>query len=64
MIYIVLLLLLLLWKYSTDIRKGWLLFIAVTSIIVEARSAPFSIVTLAILIGLWKVALDLYHAGK
>lgn len=63
MIYIVLLFLLFLWKFS-DIRKGWLLGFGLLSIVVTMRGVTFDILTLFILIGLWRVALDVYDAGK
>jgi hypothetical protein len=63
MIIIALLCLLFLWKY-TDIRKGWLVYAALIFTVVELRGAPFDILTLALLIGLGKVGIDLFNAGK
>ena len=63
MIIVVLIYLLFLWKYS-DIQKGWLVFSALISIVVKMRGESFDILTLAILIGLGKVGIDLFNAGK
>ena len=63
MIIVVLIYLLFLWKYS-DIQKGWLIFAALISIVVKMRGEPFDILTLALLIGLGKVGIDLFNAGK
>jgi len=62
MIIIVLLYLMLLWKFS-DARKGWLIFAALMSILIEA-GFNMNIFRMAICIGLWKVCIDLYDAGK
>ena len=64
MIYLVLLILILNWYYSQNINKGWLIFAALITIIVELRGAPFDIITLALLIGLGKVGIDIFNAGK
>lgn len=60
MLYLILLFLLFLWKFS-DIHKGWLLFIGTISIMAEAGYS-IGILKLAILIGLAKVCIDLYDA--
>ena len=61
MIIIVLLFLLLLWRYS-EIRKGWLVFAAFLCIVVALRGAPLDVFTLMILMGLAKLAIDLIDA--
>jgi hypothetical protein len=63
MIIVVLIYLLFLWKFS-DIQKGWLVFAALLFISVEVRGESFDIITLVLLIGLGKVGIDLFNAGK
>lgn len=62
MIWIALLFLLFLWKFS-EIHKGWIAFAAVLSILVESGFS-MNILQLAIAIGLWKVCIDIHDAGK
>ena len=62
MIILVLLYLLFLWKFS-DIRKGWLIFAALISILVET-GFNMNILRLALCLGLWKVCIDIYDAGS